>query len=141
MARSDDGRSARDDSRAAPSVFPGFDGMATDVGELIAELISLRAKQGLSQTDVAARMGTSQSAVARLEAGKADARLSTLERYATALGTSIRFAVGIEPQDEGPQRHPRGKAGERPNVRHIDGSGAPAVRERDRTRQRDRRRS
>ena len=34
-------------------------------------------------------MGTSQSAVARLEAGRSDARVSTLERYATALGTSL----------------------------------------------------
>ena len=38
-------------------------------------------------------MGTSQSAVARLEARRGDARLSTLERYATALGTSLSFAI------------------------------------------------
>ncbi len=38
-------------------------------------------------------MGTSQSAVARLEARRGDARLSTLERYASALGASLSFAV------------------------------------------------
>ena len=38
-------------------------------------------------------MGTSQSAVARLEARRSEARLSTLERYASALGTSLSFAV------------------------------------------------
>lgn len=34
-------------------------------------------------------MGTSQSAVARLEAGALDIRLSTLERYASALGWAL----------------------------------------------------
>ena len=49
-------------------------------------LLAARSELGLSQTQVAARMGTSQSAVARLESGDADVRLSTLERYAAALG-------------------------------------------------------
>ncbi|MDE3203084.1 MAG: helix-turn-helix transcriptional regulator [Acidobacteriota bacterium] len=40
---------------------------------------------GLSQTEVAARMGTSQSAVARLESGAGDVRMSSLERYAAAV--------------------------------------------------------
>jgi predicted transcriptional regulator len=48
---------------------------------------------GLSQTEEAARMGTSQSAVARLESGDADVRLSTLERYVAALGDRLDFEV------------------------------------------------
>ena len=59
-------------------VFPGF-----------AEMAKKRRALGLSQTEVAARMGTSQSAVARLESGDADVRLSTLERYAAALGHQL----------------------------------------------------
>jgi predicted transcriptional regulator len=39
-------------------------------------------------------MGTSQSAVARLEAGNGDVRLSTLERYAAALGSSVIVHMG-----------------------------------------------
>jgi predicted transcriptional regulator len=51
--------------------------------------VARRHELGLSQTQVAARMGTSQSAVARLEAGQGDVRLSTLERYAAALGSLV----------------------------------------------------
>ena len=38
-------------------------------------------------------MGTSQSALARLEAGQSDARLSTIVRLATALGVDVGFSV------------------------------------------------
>jgi predicted transcriptional regulator len=61
--------------------------------ELIDELVRARKQIGLSQTQLAARMGTSQSAVARLETGELDARLSTLERYAAALGRTVDWQV------------------------------------------------
>ncbi|MHB8505706.1 MAG: helix-turn-helix domain-containing protein [Acidimicrobiales bacterium] len=67
-------------------VFPGFAEMARRRRSLTEALVARRGELGLSQTEVAARMGTSQSAVARLESGTADLRLSTLERYAAALG-------------------------------------------------------
>lgn len=70
--------------RHAP-LFPGFGDMAERRRALSAALVARRAELGLSQTEVAARMGTSQSAVARLESGQADVRLSTLERYAAAV--------------------------------------------------------
>jgi len=75
------------------SVFPGFSRMADDPVELIGQLSELRRSRGLSQTEVAARMGTSQSALARLESGRADVRVSTLSRYAAALNADIGFAV------------------------------------------------
>lgn len=60
------------------------------------DLVGRRRELGLSQTEVAALMRTSQSAVARLEAGNADVRLSTLERYAAALQQHLdwRRALG-----------------------------------------------
>ena len=67
--------------------------MATRRRELASTLAARRVELGLSQTEVAARMGTSQSAVARLEAGEIDVRLSTLERYAAALGQRIDFKL------------------------------------------------
>ncbi|HUN36703.1 MAG TPA: ATP-dependent Clp protease proteolytic subunit, partial [Trebonia sp.] len=63
--------------------------MAAERSTLVRDLVALRQAAGLSQTEVAARMGTSQSAVARLEAGSTDVRATTLERYAAAVGTVI----------------------------------------------------
>ncbi len=77
-------------------VMPGFREMALrrmaeQRGRLVRELAAQRQAAGLSQTEVAAKMGTSQSAVARLESGTADVRASTLERYAAAIGTEINW--------------------------------------------------
>jgi transcriptional regulator with XRE-family HTH domain len=79
-------------------VMPGFREMAlrrmaADRAGLIRDLVAQRQAAGLSQTEVAARMGTSQSAVARLEAGAADVRASTLERYAAAVGGEIDWKL------------------------------------------------
>jgi len=81
------------------SVFPGFGEMAEDQGQLVERLVELRTELGLSQTQVAARMGTSQSAVARLERGDADVRLSTLQRYAAALGRRLGFGLVQRPRE------------------------------------------
>ena len=65
--------------------------MAAERGELVRDLAAQRQAAGLSQTEVAALMGTSQSAVARLEAGAGDVRASTLERYAAAIGSQLNW--------------------------------------------------
>jgi predicted transcriptional regulator len=73
--------------------FPGLGDPTTRRRELLDELAQVRRERGLSQTEIAARMGTSQSAVARLERGELDARLSTVERYAAALGRSVEWRI------------------------------------------------
>jgi predicted transcriptional regulator len=73
-------------ARKHEPLLPGFKQMADRRRELVDQLVERRVSLGLSQTEVAARMGTSQSAVARLESGAGDVRLSTLERYADAVG-------------------------------------------------------
>jgi ribosome-binding protein aMBF1 (putative translation factor) len=65
--------------------------MAAERQSLVHELAAQRQAAGLSQTEVAAMMGTSQSAVARLESGTADVRASTLERYAAAIGSELNW--------------------------------------------------
>jgi len=77
-------------------VFPGFREIAQRRRGVIDELVAARQEQGLSQTIVAARMGTSQSVVARLESGAIDVRLSTLERYAAAVGRGLDLRLRPE---------------------------------------------
>ena len=79
--------------RRHATVFPGFKEMAERRRTVTGQLVSLRRELGLSQTEVAARMGTSQSAVARFEAGDLDARLSTVERYTVALGARLEWRI------------------------------------------------
>ena len=88
-------------------LLPGFREMAlrrmsAERSRLVADLTARRQAARLSQTEVAARMRTSQSAVARLEAGEGDVRMSTLERYAAAVGSDITWQVRprATPQDE-----------------------------------------
>lgn len=76
-------------------VFGGFREMAERRRALAGELSAGRRALGLSQTEVAARMGTSQSAVARLETGDVDVRMSTLERYAAAIGTELELHLKV----------------------------------------------
>ncbi len=66
---------------------------AVDRRELLRRLVRRREALGLSQGDVAAKMGTSQPAVARLESGEVDARGSTIERFAAALGRRIEYRL------------------------------------------------
>lgn len=74
-------------------LLPGFKEMAARRHALARELTARRIDLGLTQTQVAARMGTSQSAVARLEAGSLDVRMSTLERYAAAVGHVVSWRL------------------------------------------------
>jgi transcriptional regulator with XRE-family HTH domain len=90
---------AHDEARPPETVFPGFAELRSDVRDVVDQLAELRRERGMSQTEVAARMHTSQSAVARLEAGRDDIRVSTLRRYAGALGHTVHF--GVEPVDQG----------------------------------------
>ena len=57
-----------------------------EVGEKIRDA---REAAGLSQRELAARMGTSQAAVARLEAGGVGATLTTLQKVAAALDLTV----------------------------------------------------
>lgn len=56
---------------------------------LAMEIHGLREKRGLSQHELAQRVGTTQSAIARLEAGNISPTLPTLDKVAAALGVEL----------------------------------------------------
>ena len=57
-----------------------------DEFDMARELIAARHRAGLTQAEVAQRMGTSQSTIARLESGGRQPSMQTVQRYAKALG-------------------------------------------------------
>jgi DNA-binding XRE family transcriptional regulator len=77
---------------ANPKVKVEYDALALEF-EISAELVKARLRAALSQAELAARMGTSQSAIARLESGQTLPSTKTLLRYAEATGS--RFHVRL----------------------------------------------
>ena len=71
-----------------PAVKAEYDALEEEFA-LAHELIAAREKANLSQTQVARRMGTSQSAVARLESGRKPPSMTSLRKYAKATGSKI----------------------------------------------------
>lgn len=59
------------------------------------EFLKARAKTGITQAEIAERMGTTQSAIARLESGggKHSPSISTLRKYAKALGYRLELKL------------------------------------------------
>jgi DNA-binding XRE family transcriptional regulator len=65
-----------------------------DEYKLVRELLAARASAGLTQEQVAASMGTTKSAVCRLEgAGAHSPSLSTLKKYAKAVGCDVEIKL------------------------------------------------
>lgn len=71
-----------------PEVRAEYDRLAPEY-ELIRELIHARQRAGLTQAEVAKRMGTTQSAIARLESGRMPS-MKTLQRFAQATGSQLQ---------------------------------------------------
>ena len=59
--------------------------------EIAAALIRARMRAGLTQTQLATRMNTSQSTIARLESGRATPSWRTLKRFAEVTRTRLVF--------------------------------------------------
>jgi DNA-binding XRE family transcriptional regulator len=71
-----------------PEVRAEYDALEEEFA-IASELIAAQTRAGLSQAEVAARMGTTQSTVARLESGRTLPSLRTLSRYAAATGSRV----------------------------------------------------
>ena len=70
---------------ANPAVRQAYDAPAPEFA-LARELIAARMRASLTQGDVAARMGTTQSVVARIESGRGTPSMQTVKRFANAVG-------------------------------------------------------
>jgi transcriptional regulator with XRE-family HTH domain len=94
----------RDRRMKSPAVKAGYEQAraAYEVGRMVREL---REARGLSQRELAERMGTTQSVIGRLEAGGSRPTIVTLERVAHALG--LRLEVHFQDMQSAPK--PRAK--------------------------------
>ena len=82
--------------------FPAAYAQGAEEYELARELMAARARAGLTQEQVAESMGTTKSAVSRLEAvGKHSPSVSTLKRYAEAVGCQVE--IRLVPAAQGPK--------------------------------------
>ena len=79
---------------AKPGVRAAYDELAEEFA-FLDQVLKARTKTGLTQAEVAERMGTTQSAVARLESAnvKHSPSLATLQRYALALGHRVEVRL------------------------------------------------
>ena len=68
-----------------PKVKAAYDAMEPEFA-LAAEFIRARARAKMTQADVAKRMKTTQSVVARIESGRSSISMSSIQRYADAVG-------------------------------------------------------
>ena len=75
-------------------VRKAYDGLEEEFA-FLDEVLRARARAGLTQAEVAKRVGTTQSAIARLESGegKHSPSVATLQRYARALGYRLEIKL------------------------------------------------
>jgi transcriptional regulator with XRE-family HTH domain len=59
--------------------------------EFIDQLITMRSKAGLTQDELAKRIGTAKSNISRLERGRGNPSWGTLKKYATACGYRVKL--------------------------------------------------
>lgn len=65
--------------------------------ELMSQLVAIRNHRGMSQNDVAERISKNRSQISKLESGETNPTISSLERYAEAVGAHlVRIAVASE---------------------------------------------
>ncbi|OGG17439.1 hypothetical protein A3D78_03620 [Candidatus Gottesmanbacteria bacterium RIFCSPHIGHO2_02_FULL_39_14] len=77
---------------ANPEVKKEFDRLAPRYA-VISKLIDIRLKKGMTQKDVAEKMGTKQSAIARLESGNVNPSLDFIHKLAEIMGYRMSITL------------------------------------------------
>ncbi|WP_045210548.1 helix-turn-helix domain-containing protein [Desulfonatronovibrio magnus] len=75
-----------------PEVRAEYDRLGPEF-KLASMLIEARSRAGLSQNDLARRMGMKQASVARIESGKFNPSMETLRKYAAATGHELKIEM------------------------------------------------
>lgn len=75
-----------------PAFAAAYDEAVEEYAALEA-MIKARAGAGVTQAELAERMGTTQSAIARLEGGRVSPSVATLQKYARALGKRLKIEM------------------------------------------------
>jgi ribosome-binding protein aMBF1 (putative translation factor) len=81
--------------RKDPAYVAAYDALEEEFA-LAEALIEARSQADMTQSEVAAAMGTTQAVVARLESGRSLPSTRTLQRYANATNTNLR--IRFEPK-------------------------------------------
>ena len=80
-------------ARARKGFIEAYDALALDY-HVAGQMLKARSRAGMTQDAVAERMGTTKSAISRLEsAGKHAPSLATLKRYASAVGCELQVRL------------------------------------------------
>jgi DNA-binding XRE family transcriptional regulator len=80
-------------ARARKGFREAYDALALEY-QVAGQMLKARSRAGLTQDAVAERMGTTKSAISRLEsAGKHAPSLATLKRYASAVGCELQVKL------------------------------------------------
>jgi transcriptional regulator with XRE-family HTH domain len=80
-------------ARLQPGFSQAYDGLELEYA-VASQMLGARTKAGLTQDAVAERMGTTKSAISRLEsAGRHTPSLATLKKYAEAVGCDLQVKL------------------------------------------------
>lgn len=75
-----------------PEVKKGYDALELEFS-IVEQVIQKRLDRGLSQKQLAEKIGTKQSAISRLEGGNIRPSIAFLEKVAKALGSKLQISI------------------------------------------------
>ena len=75
-----------------PKVKEAYDSLELEFS-IIRQILDKRLKRGISQKDLAKKIGTGQSAISRLESGNYNPTLSFLKKISEALGSKLEVKI------------------------------------------------
>ncbi|MEC6823232.1 helix-turn-helix domain-containing protein [Photobacterium piscicola] len=83
-------QSYREKALADPEIKKEYDALEPEFA-ILDTLLSMREASGLTQKEVAVKMGTKESNISRLETGSSNPTIATLLKYAKACGCKLHF--------------------------------------------------